>query len=423
MDKLQKSRQNMDNMLAEHNGSFMQVQKETRQQFITDCEARIRDLPDSVRSTVVAMLLSSEDFAVDMNFSELHTSKGKSSLAWSCTDASLSDPSWKIRESAKFGGLSGGCSDTDDGSHDTVLQQCAEDTAASSSAGKLARTTRSITKGSSPRVPPSTPITERVGGPTSTTPPQAGMDSDDELIEDEDNDEDLISTAEVTIPKPRRTKVQESPAALAMHEPRPTRERHCLARSSQETSKKRSSSRRGLWSQPECDTLKDLCDGKEEGLHHQLRSFWGPVSAQLPGRSPRACFMKWQDMRAGPRPRKTTTAGCSESRGRGARRGRWSAGELKKLAQYCSRPGRPRNWAAIAARFPGRSIQACCNQYYKGRTRVNGVEEPMEAKSQGSQASEAEDTTSDEPEEENPGGQEAGGGTRMSSDGMGLVEL
>lgn len=125
MNKLQKSRKAIDKMLAEHNVSFMQVQKETRQQFITDCEARIRALPDSVRSTVVAMLLSSEVFAVEMNFSELHISSEKSSLSRSCTDASLSDPSWKIRESAKFGGvtcaLSGGCSNTDDEFHDKCL--------------------------------------------------------------------------------------------------------------------------------------------------------------------------------------------------------------------------------------------------------------------------------------------------------------
>lgn len=100
LDELQDSREGIDRKLANHNESFMQVQKKTRQQFIAKCEARIRALPDSVRSAVVATLLSSEDFAVEMNFSEIHTSSAstKSSLTWSCTDASLSDPSWRICE-------------------------------------------------------------------------------------------------------------------------------------------------------------------------------------------------------------------------------------------------------------------------------------------------------------------------------------
>lgn len=47
----------------------------------------------------------------------------------------------------------------------------------------------------------------------------------------------------------------------------------------------------------------------------------------------------------------------------------------------------------------------------------------MEPQSEGSQASGAEDVTSDEPQEGNPVGHEAGRGTRMGSNGEGLVEL
>lgn len=246
--------------------------------------------------------------------------------------------------------------------------------------------------------------------------PQAGMDRE-ELIEGGDDDEDPISTSEVTIPKPRKAKVLDSPEAPAMHEPPPARERHYQPRSSQETSKKRSSYCRRPWSPEECDTLRDLCYHEEEAFHQSPSPFWETVSAQLPGRTQGACYMKWRDSRVGRKQSKKTTTGFSGARDSGAAPGaRWSAAEVKKLIQYCSPPGEPRHWAEVAAQFPGRSAQAC-NAKYLDISRAKRLEILMETQSQGAQASGAEDTTSDEPEEGNLVGQEAGGDTKMSSDG------
>lgn len=95
MDELKKSRIGIDKKLSQYNDAFKQTQSKKRQQFIDYCESQIRVLPSDRRSLVATRLLSSEEFAVEMNFSELHTSKGKSFLTWSCSDASLSDPSWR----------------------------------------------------------------------------------------------------------------------------------------------------------------------------------------------------------------------------------------------------------------------------------------------------------------------------------------
>lgn len=103
INELQSSRYGIDKKLAEYNDSFMQTQNEKRQQFIEYCRTRIHDLPNGIRSDVAKQLLSSEDFAVEMNFSEVHTSSKNSLLTWSCSDASMSDPSWRICESSKRG--------------------------------------------------------------------------------------------------------------------------------------------------------------------------------------------------------------------------------------------------------------------------------------------------------------------------------
>lgn len=97
LDELKRSRKGIDKKLAKYNDAFMQIQVRERQQFIEKCATRIRNLDDSVRPIVVVQLLSSEDFAVEMNFSELHTSSSKSQslLTWSCTDDTLSESSWK----------------------------------------------------------------------------------------------------------------------------------------------------------------------------------------------------------------------------------------------------------------------------------------------------------------------------------------
>lgn len=105
LEELKRSRKGIDKKLAKYNDAFMQIQVRERQQFIEKCATRIRNLDDSVRPIVVVQLLSSEDFAVEMNFSELHTSSSKSQslLTWSCTDDTLSESSWKTGESSECG--------------------------------------------------------------------------------------------------------------------------------------------------------------------------------------------------------------------------------------------------------------------------------------------------------------------------------
>lgn len=95
MDQLQSSRLDIDKTFGKFNDTFKQTQIRKRQKFVQYCETQIGGLPDSVRPTVAAQLLSSEEFAVEMDFSELHTSSGKTSLTWSCADSSLSDASWR----------------------------------------------------------------------------------------------------------------------------------------------------------------------------------------------------------------------------------------------------------------------------------------------------------------------------------------
>jgi hypothetical protein len=96
---LSKSRAGIDKSLARFNSSIMQLQSKKRKDFIVDCASQIRDLQSDMRSLVATRLLSSQEFATEMNFSELHSSKGQSYLAWSCTDDSLSESSWRTWES------------------------------------------------------------------------------------------------------------------------------------------------------------------------------------------------------------------------------------------------------------------------------------------------------------------------------------
>lgn len=132
MNELQRSRDGMDKELSKYNNSFLQTLSKKRQQFIDYCGYRLRDLPSGMRSMVATRLLSSEEFDVEMNFSELHTSTKKSCLTWSCTDASLSDPSWRTSESSKCGdnadNLSGNPSTADNesacSSASTVRRRC-----------------------------------------------------------------------------------------------------------------------------------------------------------------------------------------------------------------------------------------------------------------------------------------------------------
>ncbi|KAG6354684.1 hypothetical protein INS49_004702 [Diaporthe citri] len=355
MNELQSSRDGIDKKLAKYNDSFMKTQNEKRQQFIEYCTTRVHDLPSSVRSTVATQLLSSEDFAVEMNFSEVHTSSTNSLLTWSCSDASMSDTSWRI-----------------------LLQQHAEDAAAPSPprAGKLARTTRSTSKGCSPPTPSSNQIAEPSGHPSSIAFSEAGM-ARDELTEYEEGEKDILSISKVTISKHRRVKAQESLAVPPMHESTWTNERQ--APTSRETSTKTSSSRARHWSPEECATLRKLCHGKDGALDQYISRFWQDVSSQIPGRTQRACFMKWMEMKHGPRKRKT--AGSSGTRHSGSSKTRWSAEEVQKFAQCCSQPAKARDWARVAAQFPGRTANACYMQYRK--LRATNLEVPNGVQSQG----------------------------------------
>lgn len=258
-----------------------------------------------------------------------------------------------------------------------VLQKYAEDAAASPPPreGKLARPTRSTRNGSSP-APPSNPIAEPSGRPTSMAMSEPGT-ARDIFAENDEDDEDLLSISEVTIPRPRKGKLQESPADPPRHEAPSTKERQAPA--SLETPPKTSSRRVRRWSQQECATLRRLCHGKDEALHQIIGPFWEDVSSQLPGRTQMACISKWRETRrATSTPRKKKTTGNSGARHSGAR---WSAEEVQKLTQCCSQPAEARDWAKFATQFPGRTAQACLMQYR--RLRAANVESPNGVQFQG----------------------------------------
>lgn len=288
---------------------------------------------------------------------------------------------------------------------DPVLQQYAEDAAAPSTprAAKLARTTRSTSKGSSP-APSSTQIAEPSVLPTSVASSEAGM-AEDVLIEYDQDDRDLIATAKVTTPKPRLrgAKAQESPAGPPGHGLPPRNERQAPA--SRETSPKTSSSRICYWSQQECATLTDLCHGKDEALYQYVLPFWEDVSSQIPGRTQKACFMKWRQMRLA-RSHKKKAAGSPGTRNVRSSKKRWSAEELKRLAQCSSQPAKSCDWDEVATQFPGRTAGACY----------------MRSKFQGRPILEAEEIN-DESEQGNMATREGEGGTSESPDGENMEVL
>lgn len=179
--------------------------------------------------------------------------------------------------------------------------------------------------------------------------------AEDALIEYDQDDRDLIATAKVTTPKPRLrgAKAQESPAGPPGHGSPSRKERQAPA--SRETSPKTSSSRICYWSQQECATLTDLCHGKDEALYQCVSPFWEDVSSQIPGRTQNACLLKWKHMRVA-RSRKKKAAGSQNVR---SSKARWSAEELKKLAQCSSQPAKSCDWDKVATQFPGRTARSC----------------------------------------------------------------
>lgn len=301
--------------------------------------------------------------------------------------------------------------------HDPVLQQYAEDAAASPTPreGKLARTTRSARKGSSPPAPTSSPIAESSGRPTSMALSEAGM-ARDIFAENDEDDEDLLSISEVTIPRPRKERVQESPADPLRHEGPSTKGKQAPA--SLETPPKASSRRVRRWSQQECATLRNLCHGKDEALRQIIGPFWEDVSSQLPGRTQMACISKWRDTRrATSTPRKKKTTGSSGARNFGAR---WSAEEVQKLTQCCSQPAEARDWAKFATQFPGRTAQACSMQYRK--LRAANLESPSGVQFQGRPIFGSEEVHG-ESEQGNMAPQEGEVHTNESADGEDLAVL
>lgn len=218
--------------------------------------------------------------------------------------------------------------------HDTVLQQCAEGVAA-----PLPRTIRATSKGSSPRAASSTPIAEPPGHPKLTSFPEAG-DIRGVPIEYVEGDEDLLSASEVTVSKPRKLKMQESPPAPLTHELPSIGERKAPAGRGRPTKRSIPRARAPRWSQQEYDIIRNFCYGKDEANGPLSSLFWNDVAAQLPGRTRGACFCKWRETGGGLRKEKKKTADSPGARSTGTTPGQWSEEELRKLAQYCSQQPR-----------------------------------------------------------------------------------
>lgn len=357
LNELQSSRNGIDKELAKYNNSFLKTQSQKRQQFIDYCGSRLRELPSGMRSMVATRLLSSEDFAVEMNFSELHTSSAKSCLTWSCTDASLSDPSWKTRESPKRGeNACGSCGKTRSLTmnwHGPVLQKYAGGAAEFSSprAGKLARATRVTSKSSSPAASPSPPVVEPKSLSNSMALPETEM-TGDQCTEAEEDSDDPLSTSRVTILRATRARGEEQLVAPLGHGPLSPKGRQA-PNGKEETPKKHGSR---IWSTEECDTLVDLCSGKSEAWREPAYApaFWRDVEAQLPRRTQIACFMKWKDLMG--KTHKKRTSGAKKD---------WSQEESMKLMQLGPRPGKLINWAKVAAQLPGRTVPSCKTKFYR----------------------------------------------------------
>lgn len=418
MNELQSSRDGIDKKLAKFNHSFMETQSRKRRLFIESCNTRLSGLPDNVRPIVAERLLSSEDFNVEMNYSEVHTSSSNSLLTWSCTDESLSDPSWRACESWRCSRNVGASYGADRRLTidllDLVLQSCAEGTPAFSSprAATLARATRATSKASSSRAQSSTPIAEPPSHPKSTRIPDPDM-AGGLPAEYSESDEDPLSTSPVTIPRSRTARNQEVVKASLRDSSSSTGKGPDAA--SKQIPSKRVPRHSRRWSQQECLTLKNLCYGKNESLSQNAAPFWEDVSAQLPGRTAIACYMKSLDLRRRGKLRKHESTG-----GPLRPRQRWSAEELQKLAQCRPQPGESCDWSQVATQLPGRTARACYMQCQKlGFTDLKG---PTGVRSQGGSVWGAEESDG-ESGQGNMTTREGGGDTRNSPHGENLAAL
>ncbi|KAJ0124495.1 hypothetical protein J7T55_005833 [Diaporthe amygdali] len=352
MEKLQSSRQGLDKTISKYNDYIMRNQHKKRQLFIESCAKRIRILPDGVRSVVAAELLSDEDFAAEMDFSELHTSNGKSGvLHWSCADASLSDTSWR-----------------------TMLR----DYAAPSSTGVdlLWQVTRPTSRAFSPDVLPPTTIAEPTRHTTPMKLPEVSMPRSPPAVEEQD-EEDILTTSRVTVPRPRYANDQADSGA-SQEQVLPSIEKRQAVSGKEKPPRKKVFDVR-FWTKEENDTLIQLCRGNVEALQpFRLGSpgFWKHVSDHLPKRSPNACFQKWKLLKGSQEI--TTNA-----------RSAWSEEELLKLARTHAQASDEENWTKIASHMPGRTEGSCKLQYLR---RIKGTvfETPRGAESQENAASTAE---------------------------------
>lgn len=377
MDKLQSSRQGLDKMISKYNDYIMRNQHKKRQLFIESCAKRIGILPDGVRSVVAAELLSDEDFAAEMDFSELHTSNGKSGvLHWSCADASLSDTSWRTSGSPLLG----------DGASTSPRRHSAADKnslvlrnyTAPSSTGVdlLGQVTRPTSRALSPDVSPPPTIAEPTRHTTPMKLPEVSMPRSPPTVEEQDGD-DILTTSRVTVPRPRYANDQADSGA-SQEQVLPSIEKRQAVSSKEKLPGEKLFDFR-FWTKEENDALRQLCRGNVEALQPfrpGSPGFWKHVSDHLPKRSPNACFQKWKLLR-----------GSQEITRRA--RSAWSEEELFKLARTHAQASDEENWTKIASRMPGRTEGSCRSQYLR---RIKGTvfETPRGAKSQENPASTAE---------------------------------
>lgn len=262
--------------------------------------------------------------------------------------------------------------------HDLVLEKYDEN---------VARTTRATSQGSS--APPSTPIAEPPGHPPSMSLAEAGMTNGDEFEEKNDDGVDILSTPEVTIPRPTTARTQENLAAPQINESSSTKKRQIPT--SEKTSSKTASSLRRRWSHEDLRTLRTLCDGKAEALQWSS-PFWAGVAANFPGRTLTACAVKWSRLQ-GPHFSwdKGATHGSGAPTADAAKRyGRWTQDELEQLLQCLLEPEKVCDWGEVASKVPGRTAQGCYLQFKK-KFEPQGFRAPMGVRVQGTTASGAEE--------------------------------
>jgi hypothetical protein len=101
----------------------------------------------------------------------------------------------------------------------------------------------------------------------------------------------------------------------------------------------------GKWSEDEIIKLKDA-------VHTHGGKNWAAVAALVPNRTKVQCCSKWRHVLEPPSIEEAS--GCT---------GKWTADEEKKLKDAAQTHG-GKNWAAIAALIPGRTLLQCRNRWH-----------------------------------------------------------